>query len=121
MSVRFKIPEASQSDAPTPLIRLVQVRDRFTCVYCGARHVPLEVDHVRPKAHFALSAPGEDVHRPRNLATACAVCNASKGPQNLDGFSAMLRGRGVPSKVVDAMRRRVRNALRRPLPLAIIP
>lgn len=118
---RFTIPPASKVDAGPALVLRVHRRDRFACVYCGARHTALDVDHVRPKAHFAATAPASTVNALRNLATACAECNAAKGPQNLDGFAAMLRGRGVPAKAVASMRRRVRAALRRPLTLALVP
>lgn len=118
---RFTIPAASAAEPSSLTARRVHVRDRFTCVYFGARRVGLEVDHVRPKAHFAATTAAAVVNAPHNLATACADCNAAKGPQNLDGFAAMLRGRDIPAAIVAAMRRRVRAALRRRLPLSIVP
>jgi hypothetical protein len=47
-------------------------RDNYTCVYCGAHGVALECDHVVPVAKGGNHDEG-------NLATACFVCNRSKG------------------------------------------
>lgn len=49
-------------------------RDKFTCVYCGAKGegVRLTVDHVHP-----VALGGSDDME--NLATACSECNAGKG------------------------------------------
>lgn len=88
-------------------------RDSFACVYCGASGVDLTVDHVRPQAHYPATAPASVVNAPANLATACADCNHAKGPQDLQGFARMLRGRGVADADVRAMIARVRAALRR--------
>lgn len=50
-----------------------------TCVYCGARQVPLEVEHIVPKARG-----GSD--RISNLTLACAPCNQKKGTQTAAEF-----------------------------------
>ncbi len=50
-----------------------------TCVYCGARQVPLEVEHIVPKA-----CGGSD--RISNLTLACAPCNQKKGTQTAAEF-----------------------------------
>lgn len=42
------------------------------CAYCGARRVPLQIEHIIPKARG-----GTD--RPSNLTIACAPCNQRKG------------------------------------------
>ena len=52
-----------------------------TCACCGARNVPLQVDHVRPRARG-----GSD--RVSNLALACAPCNQAKGAQPVEAFLA---------------------------------
>ena len=118
---RFTIPAASEARPPLTLAARIQRRDGFACAYCGARGVPLEVDHVRARAHFAATASGAKVNSPQNLVTACEDCNGAKGPQNLDGFAAMLRGRGLAPRAVASMRRRVRAASRRRLPFAVVP
>jgi len=50
-----------------------------TCAYCGAQQVPLQVEHIQPKA-----AGG--TNRASNLALACAACNTKKGTQALRAF-----------------------------------
>jgi hypothetical protein len=46
-------------------------RDNYTCRYCGARGVPMEIDHVFPE-----SRGGPTVQE--NLVTACEPCNRAK-------------------------------------------
>ncbi|MHB1901514.1 MAG: RNA-guided endonuclease IscB [Cuniculiplasma sp.] len=46
-----------------------------TCVYCGAKDVPLNIDHIQPRSRGGSN-------RVSNLALACIACNQSKG--NLD-------------------------------------
>lgn len=50
-----------------------------TCVYCGAKDVPLEVEHVQPTA-----LGGSD--RISNLTLACRPCNMKKGAQPVEVF-----------------------------------
>lgn len=57
---------------------LLEKWDR-TCAYCGARDVPLQIDHVRPKA-----AGGSD--RVSSLALAFRPRNQSKGAQPVRTF-----------------------------------
>ena len=52
-----------------------------TCAYCGAKGVPLQVEHVIPKARG-----GSD--RVSNLTLACGNCNQAKGAQSIDEFLA---------------------------------
>ncbi len=118
---RFTIPPPSKAEPSAAQQRRVLLRDGRACVYCGATGVPMELDHVRARAHFPASALASKVNAPRNLVTACEDCNGAKGPQNLDGFAAMLRGRGLASAIVASMRRRVRSATRRRLPLSVVP
>lgn len=54
------------------------------CLYCGAENVPLQLDHLDPKARGGSN-------RPSNLAPACATCNGhAKKDVPLDVF---LQGR----------------------------
>lgn len=109
----FTIPAAIQTEVTDARALRVFVRDRFTCQYCGISCLEPTVDHVRPKSHFAATAPLATVNALRNLVTACAACNGSKGPQDLAGFARMLLGRGVDRATVTAMKARVRAAVRR--------
>ena len=54
-----------------------------TCAYCGARKVPLQIEHIRPR-----SAGGSN--RVSNLTLACEPCNRKKGAQPVEVF---LKGR----------------------------
>lgn len=49
------------------------------CAYCGAEHVPLEVEHIRPR-----SKGGSD--RVSNLTLACTKCNQRKGNKPIEVF-----------------------------------
>src|SRR5712691_6084097 len=51
------------------------------CVYCGAEHVPLQVEHIVPRAVRVDN-------RICNLALACAPCNTKKGTQDIHVFLA---------------------------------
>lgn len=112
----FTIPPPCESRLPVSLARCVLERDGGVCVYCGAVVEELQVDHVRPRAHFPEDAPTGEVHAHGNLATACEDCNSAKGPQDLEGFARMLSGRGISKPLLRAMKSRVRRALRRSLP-----
>jgi len=48
-----------------------------TCAYCGATEVPLNIDHIRPRANGGTN-------RVSNLVLACIGCNQSKGKLDLD-------------------------------------
>lgn len=50
-----------------------------TCVYCGAKNTPLEVEHIVPR-----SRGGSD--RVSNLTLACRKCNQDKGHQTAAEF-----------------------------------
>jgi hypothetical protein len=58
--------------APSPKVRgLVLLRDGQTCVACGSRTSPLEMQHRQ-----RVGAGGSNVRpQPHELATACALCN----------------------------------------------
>ena len=50
-----------------------------TCAYCGAKDVPLQVEHIQPKATGGSN-------RVSNLTLACQPCNQDKGSQPVDVF-----------------------------------
>ncbi len=52
-----------------------------TCVYCGVKDVPLEIDHVVPR-----SRDGSD--RVNNLTLSCHQCNQKKGNMPVEQFLA---------------------------------
>lgn len=49
------------------------------CVYCDAKNVPLEKDHVRPRSRDGSNALS-------NLVPACRPCNQRKGNQPIEAF-----------------------------------
>lgn len=51
------------------------------CVYCGKQGVPLQIEHIQPKA-----LGGSD--RVSNLSIACAPCNLRKAAQPIEQFLA---------------------------------
>ncbi|NVZ11067.1 HNH endonuclease [Allochromatium humboldtianum] len=63
-----------------------------TCAYCGATHVPLEIEHIVPRAKG-----GSD--RVSNLTLACRPCNEHKGNRLIEAF---LKGRPVLLKQIQA-------------------
>ncbi|MCK7582403.1 MAG: RNA-guided endonuclease IscB [Chromatiales bacterium] len=50
-----------------------------TCAYCGATNVPLEIEHIVPRAEG-----GSD--RVSNLTLACRPCNQRKGNRSIEDF-----------------------------------
>ena len=51
------------------------------CAYCGAEHVPLNIDHIHPKAKGGSN-------RVSNLTLACVPCNQKKGAKDIHRFLA---------------------------------
>ncbi|MEG5052787.1 MULTISPECIES: RNA-guided endonuclease IscB [unclassified Microcoleus] len=51
------------------------------CAYCDAENVPLQVEHIHPKAKGGTN-------RVSNLCLACEKCNLKKGTQNIEKFLA---------------------------------
>lgn len=49
------------------------------CAYCGFEHVPLQIEHIHPKANGGGNAVS-------NLALACEPCNKRKGTQDIESF-----------------------------------
>ena len=72
-----------------------------TCVYCGKRDVPLEVEHIVPK-----SKGGSD--RVSNLTLACHKCNQKKGNQDVKVF--LQDKPAVLKKVLAQTKRPLRDA-----------
>jgi hypothetical protein len=50
-----------------------------TCAYCGKRDVPLQIEHIQPRA-----TGGTD--RVSNLTLSCELCNRKKGIQSIEQF-----------------------------------
>src|ERR1019366_9893995 len=50
-----------------------------TCAYCDAKEVPLNKDHVDPRANGGS-------HRTSNLVIACIPCNQKKGSRSIQEF-----------------------------------
>jgi hypothetical protein len=59
----------------------VLTRDGHQCAYCAAKGVPLEIEHVVPRARGGSN-------RPSNLVAACVPCNQRKGAQSVEVFLA---------------------------------
>ena len=51
------------------------------CAYCGTKNIPLQVEHITPKAKGGS-------HRVSNLTLACSDCNQRKGSQEINVFLA---------------------------------
>jgi 5-methylcytosine-specific restriction endonuclease McrA len=51
------------------------------CAYCGIENVPLQVEHIHPKARGGTN-------RISNLCLACEKCNIKKGTQDIEKFLA---------------------------------
>lgn len=51
------------------------------CAYCGAEHVPLQIEHIHPRARGGSN-------RVSNLCLACKSCNNEKGTQDIHVFLA---------------------------------
>jgi 5-methylcytosine-specific restriction endonuclease McrA len=51
------------------------------CAYCGAQHVPLQVEHIQAKTNGGTN-------RISNLCLACEPCNTAKGTQHVRTFLA---------------------------------
>ncbi len=51
------------------------------CAYCDAKEVPLQIEHIRPKAQGGSN-------RASNLTLACRCCNQKKAARNIEDFLA---------------------------------
>jgi 5-methylcytosine-specific restriction endonuclease McrA len=52
-----------------------------TCAYCGKQNVPVQIEHIHPRANGGT-------HRISNLTLACEPCNSAKGTQDIVVFLA---------------------------------
>jgi len=50
-----------------------------TCAYCGAKGVPLQIEHIQPRSKGGSS-------RISNLTLACQCCNQQKGATSIEDF-----------------------------------
>jgi 5-methylcytosine-specific restriction endonuclease McrA len=50
-----------------------------TCAYCGVKHVPLQIEHIIPKAKGGTN-------RISNLTLACDKCNKAKGCLSIEAY-----------------------------------
>ncbi|MCX7255954.1 MAG: RNA-guided endonuclease IscB [Polaromonas sp.] len=50
-----------------------------TCAYCGAKNVPLQIEHIQPRSKGGSN-------RISNLALACQCCNQQKGATSIEDF-----------------------------------
>lgn len=57
----------------------ILTRDSHQCVYCGARNVPLQLDHIIPRSRNGH-------HRASNLCAACQSCNQRKNDRTAAEF-----------------------------------
>ncbi len=82
---------------PTPVLRVsrkaIFARDDHTCQYCGARNVPLTIDHVTPKDHGGSTDWS-------NLVCSCTKCNNIKGNQTPEQAGMHLRRRPFRPKFI---------------------
>lgn len=78
-------PEISGTDYQQGELAGYEVREYLlekwhrTCAYCGVQNVPLQVEHIVPRANG-----GSD--RVSNLTLACPPCNQKKGSRPIDEF-----------------------------------
>ncbi|KKG10174.1 hypothetical protein EO92_08965 [Methanosarcina sp. 2.H.A.1B.4] len=79
------------------------------CAYCGAENVPLEIEHITPKARHGTS-------RVSNLTLACRTCNEAKGTMTAEefGYPEIQKQARIPLRdatLVTATRWKVYNTL----------
>jgi HNH endonuclease len=87
------------------------VRDRGTCVYCGAAYqsgAKLTVDHV-----VSRKRGGGDAFD--NLVTACVACNLDKAHFSLGAYLFELADRGASKAHLEALTARVEAARKAPI------
>ena len=84
---KLQDPEISGTEYQQGTLYQYEVREYLlekfnrTCAYCGAKNVPLEVEHIKPKS-FGGS------NRVSNLAIACVPCNQAKSNLPIEEFLA---------------------------------
>jgi 5-methylcytosine-specific restriction endonuclease McrA len=84
-SQKLQNPEISGTEYQQGTLYQYEVREYLlkkfnrTCIYCGAKETPLEVEHIKPK-----SKGGQD--RVSNLTIACVPCNQAKSNLDIQEF-----------------------------------
>lgn len=76
-------------------------RDGRCCAYCGARGVPLQIDHIDPRSRGGSN-------RISNLALACGPCNQAKGAWPIKEFLA--KKPDVLKRILARVKRPLRDA-----------
>lgn len=71
------------------------------CAYCGVENVPLQVEHIHPKAKGGTN-------RISNLCLACEKCNLKKGVQNIEQFLA--KKPDVLKRILSQVKRPLKDA-----------
>lgn len=72
-----------------------------TCAYCGAKNVPLEVEHIVPSSRGGVSSPG-------NLTLACVPCNRAKS--NLDVKKFLFNKPSVLKRILSTAKTPLKDA-----------
>ena len=84
---KMQNPEISNKEYQQGTLYQYEVREYLlekfnrTCVYCGAKDVPLEVEHIKPKSKGGSN-------RVSNLTIACVPCNQAKSNLDIKEFLA---------------------------------
>ncbi len=84
------------------------------CAYCGKTNVPLEIEHIVPRARGGS-------HRISNLALACKPCNQAKGTQTAEEFGHPAVQAQAKQPLTDAAANATRWALYRRLQATGLP
>jgi len=71
------------------------------CAYCGTENVPLQVEHIYPKAKGGTN-------RISNLCLACEKCNIKKGTQDIEKFLA--KKPDVLKRIIAQLKRPLKDA-----------
>jgi 5-methylcytosine-specific restriction endonuclease McrA len=71
------------------------------CAYCGVENVPLQVEHITPRAKGGTN-------RVSNLCLACELCNIKKGTKNIEEF--LKKKPDVLKKVLAQAKRPLKDA-----------
>jgi 5-methylcytosine-specific restriction endonuclease McrA len=71
------------------------------CAYCGAENVPLQIEHITPRAKGGTN-------RVSNLCLACESCNIKKGTKNIEEF--LKKKPDVLKKVLAQAKRPLKDA-----------
>ena len=84
---KLQSPEISGTEYQQGTLYQYEIREYLlekfnrTCAYCGAKNVPLEVEHIKPKSKGGSN-------RVSNLAISCVPCNQAKSNLSVEEFLA---------------------------------